>query len=783
MPSVDLKGCEEDSPEFRKRLNAAEDAVATMENSIKNLVKLARAGNDLAIEHSNKQKQFAEELDNFAHLQEDPIVEMALQKFSRALQEVENHRSMFQSHIIDMFIEPLERFAKDDILPTKDIKKRFEKSSDESDQALSRYMAKRPKDPTLVESAKELADARKEFHVRYLEYALKLNDLQAKKKFEFMEYVLALMYTGSAFYHQSYEILKDLEPYMRDLTGLLQDSRQRYNEESQEARNFQEFCTQRTSQEYHPSPELQLPTSATSSVPPSPTSQKPKMTTAITKSGYLYKKNSTRVMQSWTRRYFFIDGEQLVYTTRGRTVKEEDQPNAINLRLCTIKPTDSYDRRFCFEVISPMRILVLQAENESDMVDWVQRLKNASQAALNSDKLPSPRGLGDTKDIRRDEAYQPMTISENDKQLLKLVREMAGNDQCADCQATEPQWASINIGTILCIECSGIHRSLGVHVSKVRSLTLDKWEPESIEVMLRLGNMRTNSIFEAKIQAGEAVNAITPDSTRAEKEAWITDKYVKKKFIKTEKNSIETINLALWNAVNDSDLYEALRNLAFGADVNYKNENKNSFTALHQAISQDDDITVEFLLQWLCDVNAVDGNGWTGLHHAAAANNVRLVLTLLKRQAKVDVSDYKHKTPLDIAVERQHVQSVTALRLFAFDKQHNSSPSNSSDFGFREAMTSFSQPHHIYNRQGSGASHSSFDVRTASLGSPLAASGRSVAELHDDQNWQLLQRSSFESSRRISKDGDEVDRLIENRLSVPLLSKSKSHEGLSSALL
>ena len=45
-----------------------------------------------------------------------------------------------------------------------------------------------------------------------------------------------------------------------------------------------------------------------------------------------------------------------------------------------------------------------------------------------------------------------------------------------------PDWASINLGILVCIECSGIHRSLGVHVSKVRSLTLDKWEEQTVKV-------------------------------------------------------------------------------------------------------------------------------------------------------------------------------------------------------------------------------------------------------------------------------------------------------------
>jgi Arf-GAP/coiled-coil/ANK repeat/PH domain-containing protein len=94
--------------------------------------------------------------------------------------------------------------------------------------------------------------------------------------------------------------------------------------------------------------------------------------------------------------------------------------------------------------------------------------------------------------------------TESDKELFKRVRGMPGNNFCADCNAAgwywwctqlqnqrdnlqyvslDPDWASINLGTLLCIECSGIHRSLGVHVSKVRSVTLDKWESESIEVL------------------------------------------------------------------------------------------------------------------------------------------------------------------------------------------------------------------------------------------------------------------------------------------------------------
>ncbi|KAL5682940.1 hypothetical protein ACJX0J_009325, partial [Zea mays] len=77
-------------------------------------------------------------------------------------------------------------------------------------------------------------------------------------------------------------------------------------------------------------------------------------------------------------------------------------------------------------------------------------------------------------------------------------RTIDGNNMCADCGALEPDWASLNLGALLCIECSGVHRNLGVHISKVRSLTLDVrvWEPSVINLFQSLGNMFVNSIWE-----------------------------------------------------------------------------------------------------------------------------------------------------------------------------------------------------------------------------------------------------------------------------------------------
>ncbi|KAI8140342.1 hypothetical protein BJV82DRAFT_623559 [Fennellomyces sp. T-0311] len=726
MPALDLKGCLEDSPTFRKRVNSHEESIQNFEISLKSILKLARSQVNLSSEYSLRQQELALGFLTFGQSQDDPIVAHALEKFGKSLLEVEKCRHMFNSHVASTFIDPLEKFLRDNVTPVKDVRKRFEKASDDVDSTLSKYMSKKPKDPMIPETASELADSRKGFHQVYMDYVQALNDVEAKKKVDYMENVLAYMYTESVFHHQSYEILKDLEPYMRDLTGLLHDSRQRYKEESIESRDYRELCAQNAASEYSPMHE-NSPDSPLAPIHPSGT---------VSKSGYLFERRGGRVLQSWVRKYYVIDGEELKCTHRGpKQPKDDDLPTSYNLRVCSVKLTDSYDRRFCFEVISPSRIIVLQAENEQDMQDWVQSLRMANQMALNSDNaMPEPvasfrTGTSDSSPKSKLKEFSS-TNSETDQQLLKTLREEPGNDICADCGTQGSEWASTNLGVIVCIECSGIHRSLGVHVSKVRSLALDKWESETIEIMLRLGNTVANKIFQESVPQDMETFRIHADSTRPERDLWITEKYVKRSFVKHTANNEAVLNQAFWDAVTQSHLADALRYLAQGAKVDYKNPDEQNQTALHKAVEQGDEIAVEFLLQWFSDVNQTDANGWSSLHYAAANNNVRLVLALLKRHAKADARDNFDKAPLDLAVDRQNVQAVTALRLFAFDKQHNSSPANSLDFGFREAMSSFK-----LDRSSYGSSHSAVDLRQTP--SEFSPNEKDIV-LNDDQNSTLL---------------------------------------------
>ncbi|XP_042189677.1 stromal membrane-associated protein 1 isoform X3 [Callorhinchus milii] len=112
--------------------------------------------------------------------------------------------------------------------------------------------------------------------------------------------------------------------------------------------------------------------------------------------------------------------------------------------------------------------------------------------------------------------------------LSKLLRE-EDNKYCADCEAKGPRWASWNLGVFICIRCAGIHRNLGVHISRVKSVNLDQWTPEQIQCMQDMGNTRARHQYEKNLPE----NFRRPQTDQAV-EFFIRDKYEKKKY--TDKN-------------------------------------------------------------------------------------------------------------------------------------------------------------------------------------------------------------------------------------------------------
>jgi len=116
-----------------------------------------------------------------------------------------------------------------------------------------------------------------------------------------------------------------------------------------------------------------------------------------------------------------------------------------------------------------------------------------------------------------------------------LVKELkqGSNKHCADCMSTDTEWASINLGVFICITCSAVHRSLGTHISKIRSLTLDEWDEESYMSMKKQGNTLANSYWECNLMPFEKPLQVDPYCYR---QKFIVDKYIKQNFIPSDTN-------------------------------------------------------------------------------------------------------------------------------------------------------------------------------------------------------------------------------------------------------
>ncbi|KAL9540716.1 hypothetical protein PS6_010627 [Mucor atramentarius] len=112
----------------------------------------------------------------------------------------------------------------------------------------------------------------------------------------------------------------------------------------------------------------------------------------------------------------------------------------------------------------------------------------------------------------------------NDKHTKILIEllQKPENKKCADCKKKDPKWASWNLGIFICIRCSGTHRSLGTHISKVKSVDLDTWIPEQIDSMVKWGNHRANIYWESEL------NGRLP--TENNMEMWIRAKYEQRKW-------------------------------------------------------------------------------------------------------------------------------------------------------------------------------------------------------------------------------------------------------------
>jgi len=205
-----------------------------------------------------------------------------------------------------------------------------------------------------------------------------------------------------------------------------------------------------------------------------------------------------------------------------------------------------------------------------------------------------------------------------------------GNCKCADCGADEPDWVSINLGVLICLQCSGVHRSLGVHISKVRSLTLDVLDPFAQIFVKAVGNTAANEIYEKTLDPDLKV---IPSDSRADKNDFIRSKYDTKKFIADDGLTPEERTAKLFTAAQTGDVILAINCLIRGANFLQKAE-ENGRTPLHVACEQGKIVVVIAIVQ-----HALCQRDGTGIF-TEKDNDGNTPLLLAQAAEQTECSDY-----------------------------------------------------------------------------------------------------------------------------------------------
>jgi hypothetical protein len=345
------------------------------------------------------------------------------------------------------------------------------------------------------------------------------------------------------------------------------------------------------------------------------------------------------MISTWERRWFVLDDAKLYYVSE----QDQDEGHKIHvsehtvicvdvsivwvlvvhhncflfyfaqvvceLVLANVRELKAYEIPFCFEIaFANFRTTLVQAEGPKEYAMWIHALRSGIEKSLvsgvasNSTRKVNAEGKSTVDAMQSPNLHaskpgpsQTGVLTSSDVQANKAKMKehvdkiLAANQTCAECSKPDPDWVSLNLGCVVCIDCSGVHRSLGVHISKMRSLTLDDLEPAEYAMLMSMGNELCNSIWEAKFSPQIAPKPV-PSDPYAVRDKFIRAKYQHKRFLAALADipsklpsgkaidfdysssdiklpSVKLSSLCLLQSVARNDLQGLIKSLAWGGDA------------------------------------------------------------------------------------------------------------------------------------------------------------------------------------------------------------------------
>ncbi|XP_064381820.1 arf-GAP with SH3 domain, ANK repeat and PH domain-containing protein 1-like isoform X2 [Halichondria panicea] len=650
---------QEHMPDCREGLLGMEESLSTDKSHVHKLIGSIKELSKCSEAHGNSMKNVAEDLVKFGTTisTAESLMGNSFVKFGTLLHQLSSILTNLANSSKNILLFSLNHLFENDLKGSRyksDIKALF------GQYQSARNQAEREERKMLVaagadvsgrvftpeELAGKLILDRRKFQLGVVEYMSKFNEVKTKRGVDLAEHLVAYYQAQEDYFQDGNLIMKALKAWEGRFTTQCSEQRTKQDNEKKlltEARG-----------------KIRSAMGIMGGKAQGPIQVDPSLATSMTdKAGQLGKKPDLSLRfpwKQWPKKYCTIS------MMNGFTLaNSHNHAPHVKIQVMHFQYKDSHEpiegRKYCFKLITQTRTYTFDAESEKELQDWKQAMQNC--------QLKLFQGEMEGTLARNRSSYSQHTPGSDTRQLVKLIiskiRSLPGNNRCVDCGAPDPEWLSVNLGILMCINCSGRHRELSVQYSRIRSLTLDKMKTTELLIALVMGNEILNEVLEANITDTKP----TPEASLDQRGEYCSRKYLERKYIEHSTDK-DTLLHELAEAVDSRDIKQLLQVYTEGVNLTAPLPGySRGITALHLAIELEDLTSlhiVDFLLGNGHTENVVDDDGNTPLHLAVSNDNPQCVKLLLNHGADITIKNKEGRNPMDLAEETSYDECIELLQ-------------------------------------------------------------------------------------------------------------------------